>query len=104
MDRMGRLDEFDVVVRRRNARVIAGVPSLGLYATADSTAAALEALEAKKRAYEADLEEAGPTEIIESSDNAPRPATARPPAGQMPVFTLRVVIAVSIITPAAVFR
>src|SRR5882724_9736170 len=102
MGRMSRLDEFDIVVRRKNARVIAGVPSLGVYATADSTAAALEALEVKKRAYEADLEEAGLTEIIESSDNAPRPATARPPAGQLRVFALKVVIAVGIITAAVV--
>src|SRR5258708_36924938 len=83
MDRMGRLDEFDVVVRRRNARVIAGVPSLGLYATADSTTAALEALEAKKRAYEADLGEAGLAEIIDTSYNLARPAAARPLAGRL---------------------
>ena len=99
---MGRLDEFDVVVRRRNARVIAGVPSLGLYATADSTTAALEALEAKKQAYEADLEEAGLAEIIDTSDNAARPAAARPLAGQLGLFALKVGIVVGIITAAVV--
>ena len=102
MDRMGRLDEFDLVVRRKNARVIAGVPALGLYATADSTAAALEALEVKKRAYEADLEEAGLTEIIEAGDNAPKPSAARPIAGQLRLFALKVGIVVGIITAGVV--
>ena len=99
---MGRLDEFDVVVRRKNARVTAGVPSLGLYATADSTAAALEALDEKKRAYEADLEEAGLSEIIDASNNAPRLSTAKPMAGQLRLFALKVGIVVGIIAAAVV--
>jgi hypothetical protein len=98
---MGRLDELDVVVRRRDGRVIAGVPSLGLYATADDAMAALDKLDAKKRAYEADLEEAGLSEIV-ASGPAAGASTASPKAGGVRAAVLKSGIIIGMITAAVI--
>jgi hypothetical protein len=99
---MSRLDEFDVIVRRKNGRVIAGVPSLGLYATADDTVAALDKLDAKKRAYEADLEEAGLSEIIASSDGAAGASAPPSKAGGVRAVALKSGIIIGMITAALI--
>jgi len=43
------VDDLDVLVRRRGGNYLASIPQLGLYATADSLAAAIAALEVKKK-------------------------------------------------------
>jgi hypothetical protein len=99
---MSRLDEFDVTIRRKNGRVIASVPSLGLYATADDTVAALDKLDVKKRAYEADLEEAGLSEIIAASDNAAGASTRSSNAGGLRAVALKSGIIIGMITAALI--
>lgn len=56
---MSRLDEFDIVIRRKDGKFHVGAPQLYLRATADDLNSALEALHAKKTALEAELEENG---------------------------------------------
>ena len=99
---MSRLDEFDVIVRRRNGRVVASVPSLGLYATANDTVAALDKLDAKKRAYEADLEEAGLSEIIAASGTAAGVSTATSKVGDLRGVALKSGIIIGMITAAVI--
>jgi hypothetical protein len=53
------LEDLDVVVHRRGSRYLAKIPQLGLYATGDTLANAVEALEAKKRSLLQELAEAG---------------------------------------------
>ena len=99
---MSRLDELDVVIRRKNGKVVAGIPSIGLYASASDPAAAFAALEARKIAYEADLEEAG---LAESIDVDNRPATApkaKASSGGLGLFALKSVIIVGLITAAVI--
>jgi hypothetical protein len=99
---MSRLDEFDVIIRRKNGRVIASIPPLGLYATADDTVAALDKLDVKKRAYEADLEEAGLSEIIAASDNTTGASAAASKAGSLRTVALKSGIIIGMITAALI--
>jgi hypothetical protein len=62
---MNRIDELDIVVRRKNGKVTAGIPQLGLYATADEVHAAITALEQKRAVFLADLGEAGGLDDLE---------------------------------------
>jgi hypothetical protein len=101
---MSQLDELDVVIRRRGGKVVAGIPSVGLYASADTVAAALDALEARKAAYQSDLEEAGftaDTDIPNRAMVAPRP-TARLAPGDLRSFALKSLIAIGLVTAAIV--
>ena len=72
---MNRLDEFDVVIRRRENKVIAAVPQLSLYAMAADVNSALAGLDRKKAAL---LEEL--TEVGGLQDQAMFPAAAPIPA------------------------
>jgi hypothetical protein len=99
---MSRLDEFDVIIRRKNGRVIASIPPLGLYATADDTVAALDKLDVKKRTYEADLEEAGLSEIIAASDNTTGASAAASKAGSLRTVALKSGIIIGMITAALI--
>ena len=65
---MNRLDAFDTVVRHKNGAVTASIPQLGLYAKAEDVIAALALLEVKKKAFLADLEEAGELDALEAED------------------------------------
>lgn len=102
---MSRLDELDVVIRRKGGKVIAGIPSVGLYASADTLAAALDALEARKVAYQSDLEEAGLAENIDIPDrtSALPMSTKIPASGDLRSFALKFAIAVGLITAAVIF-
>src|SRR5438477_9874333 len=104
MGEMSKLDELDVVIRRKGRKVIAGIPSVGLYASADTVAAALDALEARKTAYQSDLEEAGFTADIEIPDRATTApmAIARSVPGDVRSFALKSLIAIGLITAAIV--
>ena len=68
---MNRLDAFDIVVRHKNGAVTASIPQLGLYAKAEDVAAALASLEVKKKAFLADLEEAGELDALTEDTRAP---------------------------------
>jgi hypothetical protein len=62
---MSRLDDFDVVIRHRGGKIVAGIPQLSLYATGDDFNTAMAALDAKKNALAADLEDAGELDILQ---------------------------------------
>jgi hypothetical protein len=104
MGEMSQLDELDVVIRRKGGKIIAGIPSVGLYASGDTVAAALDALEARKTAYQSDLEEAGFTagmDIPNRAMAAPM-ATARSVPGDLRSFALKSLIAIGLVTAAIV--
>lgn len=92
------------MIRRKNGKAIAGIPQLGLFAKADEVNAALAALDAKKKAFVADLKEAGELGRLEIADRpAPtrRVATIRP-ASNLGQFALKAGIVVCVVV--AVFR
>lgn len=49
------LDHLDVVIRRHDGDVIAAIPQVGLFARGETIEAALEQLEAKRKAVEAEM-------------------------------------------------
>lgn len=99
---MSQLDELDVIIRRKGGKVVAGIPAVGLYASADTVAAALDALEARKAAYRSDLEEAGFTGDIANRAAAVPMTGARPASNDLRSFALKSVIAIGLITAAIV--
>lgn len=56
---MADIDKLDIVIRHVDGKVIAGIPQIALYATAENAAAALAILEKKKRLLENDIAAAG---------------------------------------------
>jgi hypothetical protein len=64
---MDRLDQLEIVIRRRNGTVIASIPQLSLHAKGDSVEVALAALDAKKAVLAAELEEVGELDTFEAS-------------------------------------
>jgi hypothetical protein len=101
---MSRFDELDVVIRRKDGKVTVGIPQLGLFAKADDINTALAALDAKKKAFAADLEEAGELDMLEIED---RPASTRRvatirPAGDLGQFALKAGIVVCCVVAAFV--
>ena len=56
---MSHIDELDIVIRNKGAKVSAGIPQLALWATASDAHEAINALERKRAAFLADLAEAG---------------------------------------------
>ncbi len=99
---MSGLDELDVVIRKKNNRVVAGIPWIGLYATADTTAAALDALEAKKSAYLADLAEAGVSDRVDLEGYVAGTSIAKPKRGELRFVAMKTGIVAGIIA-AVVF-
>ena len=97
---MNQLDKFDISVRRKDDKVTASVPQLGLYATASDIHRALDALERKKAALLEDLTAAG--EI----DNLSPAAAANPvsPVASygLAQFALKVGIVVAVVAIAIV--
>src|SRR5258708_15201630 len=104
MGEMSQLDELDVVIRRKGGKVVAGIPAVGLYASAGTVAAALDALEARKVAYQSDLEEAGFTGDMDipNSASAVPVAMARPVSGHLRSFAVKSAIAVGLMTAAII--
>jgi hypothetical protein len=97
---MNQLDQFEISIRRRNDKITAAVPQLGLYATASDIHGALDALERKKAALLEDLTAAGEVE------NLPAAAVADPvapaPSQGLAQFALKVGIVVALIAIAIV--
>jgi hypothetical protein len=92
---MSRVDELDVVIRHKGGKVIAGIPQIGLYARGDDVNVALAALDARKKAFMADLEDAGELELLEIEN---KPAVSRRgatrPAGDLGHFAMKAGIVV----------
>jgi hypothetical protein len=63
--RMSRLDELDIVIRRKNGKTLASIPQFNLYAKGENVEAAVAALDAKKKELAAELEETGEFEMLE---------------------------------------
>ena len=66
------LDDLDTVIRRKNGKVLANIPQLGLYAKGENVEAALAALDAKKKELAAELEETGELDMLENNNRQPR--------------------------------
>jgi len=98
---MSRIDEFDIVIRHKGGKVTAGIPQLGLYATADDVHAAITALEQKRAAFLADLSEAGGLDDLEVRhyNVGSPPQRRRSEIGQ---FTLKALIIIGLIAGAFV--
>lgn len=79
---MNRVDELDVIIRRKKGRVIALIPQLNLYAKGDDVQAAMADLDEKKKILVADLEELGELDRLElDGPSAGRAATRAGGAG-----------------------
>ena len=65
--RMSVLDELEIIIRQKDGKVLASIPQLNLYAKAANTDVALAALNAKKAAFVAEMEELGELETFEAS-------------------------------------
>ena len=61
---MSPLDKFEISIRRKDDKITAAVPQLGLYATAADIHGAIDALEQKKAALLDDLTAAGEVESL----------------------------------------
>lgn len=97
---MNPLDKFEISVRRKDDKITAAVPQLGLYATAADIHGAIDALERKKAALLDDLTAAGEVE------NLPVAAVADPVAPAtsqgLAQFALKVGIVVALLATAIV--
>jgi hypothetical protein len=96
---MSRIDELDIVIRHKGGKVTAGIPQLGLYATADDVHAAITSLEQKRAAFLADLSEAGGLDDLEVRhyNVGSPPQRQRSELGQ---FTLKALIIIGLIAGA----
>jgi peptidoglycan/LPS O-acetylase OafA/YrhL len=65
------MDEFDIIIRHSNGRVVAGMPEIGLYAKADSVEAAIDQLKAKRKTL---FDDVSPSDLA----GFRKPADARP--------------------------
>ena len=97
---MSRLDELDVLLSRRNGKVVASIPALRIYATGEDTASALAALEAKKQAYRSDLDDAGLADLFDASTFPATGAKAEARSSDLRQFALKSAIAVGFVLVA----
>ena len=97
---MSPLDKFEISIRRKDDKIIAAVPQLGLYATASEIHGALDALERKKAALLQDLTAAGEVENL-SAVAVADPAVPTTSQG-LAQFTLKVGIIVVLVAIAIV--
>src|SRR5262249_4845257 len=97
---MNPLDKFEISIRRKDGKIIAAAPQLGLYATATDIHGAIDALERKKAALLEDLTAAGELETLSpvAFANPIAPSTSHGLAR----FTLKVGIVVVLIAIAMV--
>src|SRR5262249_9895268 len=96
---MSRIDELDIVIRHKGGKVIAGIPQLSLYATADDVHAAITALEQKRAAFFGDLAETGALDDLEVRHYAVAPPSPRARGG-LGQFTLKALIVIGLIAGA----
>ena len=97
---MNQLDKFEISIRRKDDKIIAAVPQLGLYATASDIHGALDALERKKAALLKDLIAAGEVEHLSA---VPVADPVAPAASQgLAQFALKVGIVVVLVAAAIV--
>jgi hypothetical protein len=97
---MNPLDKFEISIRRKDDKIIAAAPQLGLYATATDIHGAIDALERKKAALLEDLTAAGEIEHLFPVAAADPVA---PAASQgLAQFTLKVGIVVVLVAIAIV--
>jgi hypothetical protein len=75
---MSRLDELDIVIRRKNGKIIASIPQFGLYAKGENVEAALAALDAKKKELAVELEGTGEFDILEIDNHRTAPSRGAP--------------------------
>jgi hypothetical protein len=64
---MSVLDELEIIIRQKDGKVLASIPQLNLYAKAANIDAALAALNGKKAALVAEMEELGELETLKAS-------------------------------------
>src|SRR5215468_5055862 len=97
---MSMIDELDIVIRHKSGKVTAGIPQLGLYATADDVHAAITSLQQKRAAFLADLSEAGGLDDFEVRhyNVGSAPQRRRSELGQ---FTLKALIVIGLIAGAS---
>src|ERR1700730_13847096 len=93
---MSRINELDIVIRHKGAKVSAGIPQLALWATAGDAHAAITALEQKRAAFLADLAEAGGIDDLELRPYTVRSASP-PRTGGLGQFTLKALIIIGLI-------
>src|SRR5262249_16816357 len=94
---MSRIDELDIVIRRKSGKVTAGIPQLGLYATGNEVGAALAALEQKRAAFLADLSEAGGLDDFEGRHYN----VAQRRRSDLRQFTLKALVVIGLIAGAS---
>lgn len=97
---MSRLDELDVVLSRRNGKVVASIPALRIHATGADTASALAALEAKKQAYRSDLDDAGLADVFETGPFPETGAVAPVKSSDIRQFAVKSAITVGLVAVA----
>src|SRR5215510_10245251 len=97
---MNPLDKFEISIRRKDGKIIAAVPKLGLYATATDIHGAIDALERKKAALLEDLTAAG--EIEHLSPVAAAVPVAPATSQGLAQFALKVGIVVVLVAIAIV--
>jgi hypothetical protein len=96
---MCRIDELELVIRRKDGKVVAGIPELKLYAKADDIQAAVTALERKRAAFIADLSEMGALEDFGARASRVGRAT-EPTRGDLAQFTIKTLIVLGLIAGA----
>jgi hypothetical protein len=64
---MSVLDELEIIIRQKDGKILASIPQLNLYAKAANIDAALAALNGKKSALVAEMEELGELETLKAS-------------------------------------
>lgn len=100
---MSSVDALDIVIRRKGGRITAGIPQIGLYAKGDNANAALQALEAKKKVFEADLEELGELDSFEIKDQpVANRSAAEKPSSNIGQFAIKVGIVAAFFVAAVV--
>src|SRR5262245_24635985 len=90
---MNQLDQFEISILRKDDKVTARIPLLGLYATATDIHGALDALEQKKATLLRDLTAAGEVESLFAA--AIVPAAAPTTSQGLSQFALKVGIIVA---------
>jgi hypothetical protein len=98
---MSRVDELDVIIRRKSGKVVAFIPQLNLYAKADDVQTAMASLDEKKKTLIADLEDLGELDRLELDGPAAGRPAARAGMGPFAIKTAIVAVAVAAVIVVA---